>query len=286
MIVDTHVHIWEMPPIAPIGPTAPNWKSLPDEPATAEELLKDMDANAVDAAVLVQTSWSTWDNGYVADSARRHPHRLVAMGLVDPLDEKNSETVSYWMRERGMAGFRFHPMYYPDEDVLTARRNRKMWKTLADSGAVVQVHMGPQQAKQVDAIAAEYREMPILLDHMSYPDVAGSPEYAAYRPVLHLARHSNVYVKVSDASHRSKQPFPFRDVHDVIRRIRDAFGADRLLWGTGYPGRHREKHGWLSLADELKLVREGFDFLDDVEKSKLLGDNAARIWKFTALLSS
>ncbi|MCH7970546.1 MAG: amidohydrolase, partial [Chloroflexi bacterium] len=72
MIVDTHVHIWEMPPIAPIGPTAPNWTSEPTESGNAELLIDDMDANEVDKTVLVQTSWSTWDNGYVADSAVKY----------------------------------------------------------------------------------------------------------------------------------------------------------------------------------------------------------------------
>lgn len=277
MIVDTHVHIWEMPPVAPIGPTAPGWKSLPDEPATAEQLVADMDANGVDYSVLVQTSWSTWDNGYVADSARNAPRRFVAMGLVDPLDPRNAATVRHWMTDRGMSGFRLHPVYY-DEPVLTAPRNRPMWKALAGLGAVVQIHMRPEHAGQIDAIAAEYPGIPILIDHLAYPDVAEAPEFGSYRPVLALARHANVYVKVSDVKSRSTQPFPFRDVHDVIRMVRDAFGPQRLLWGTGYPGHHREKHGWLSLADELRLVREGFDFLSDAEKSAMLGDNAARIW--------
>ena len=44
MIVDTHVHIWEISDKYPVGPTAPTWNSYPDEPGTAEELLADMDA--------------------------------------------------------------------------------------------------------------------------------------------------------------------------------------------------------------------------------------------------
>ena len=44
MIVDTHVHIWEISDKYPIGPTAPTWNSYPDEPGTAEELLAEMDA--------------------------------------------------------------------------------------------------------------------------------------------------------------------------------------------------------------------------------------------------
>jgi predicted TIM-barrel fold metal-dependent hydrolase len=277
VIVDTHVHIWEMPPVAPIGPTAPGWKSLPDEPATAEQLIADMDANGVDRSALVQTSWSTWDNGYVADAARRFPGRFVAMGLVDPLDPYNATTVRYWMRERGMAGFRLHPVYY-DTPVLTAPANRSLWHELASQRAVVQVHMRPSHASQLDAVASDYPGTPILIDHLAYPNVSETPAFDSYRPVLALARHPNVFVKVSDVKNRSKLAFPFRDVHDVIRRVRDAFGPSRLLWGTGYPGHHRLKHGWLSLADELRLVREGFDFLTDSEKAAMLGDNAARIW--------
>ena len=59
MIVDTHVHIWEMPPIAPIGPSAPNFISKPKAHGNAELQLADMDANGVDKTVLVQTSFST-----------------------------------------------------------------------------------------------------------------------------------------------------------------------------------------------------------------------------------
>ena len=52
MFVDTHVHIWEIdPPRYPVGPTAPGWKSEPDEPATAEELIADMDANGILASM-------------------------------------------------------------------------------------------------------------------------------------------------------------------------------------------------------------------------------------------
>ena len=82
MIVDTHVHVWEIdPPKYPVGPTAPTWNSYPDEPGTADELLAEMDAHGVDWTVLVQTSWSTWDNGYIADSVARFSDRFIGHGF-------------------------------------------------------------------------------------------------------------------------------------------------------------------------------------------------------------
>jgi L-fuconolactonase len=279
MIVDTHVHIWEMPPIAPIGPTAPSFTALPDEPATAEELLADMDANGVDYAVLVQTSWSTWDNGYVADSAAKHPRRFVAHGLVDPLAPDNAETARYWMKERGMVGFRFHPEYYDDVEILTRPENAALWEALSELGAIVQVHNRPRNAHQLDAVAGMYREITWLIDHLMYPDVSWAPRYQEYQPVLALARHPNVFIKISDVHSRSRQRFPYADMHPVIKAVVSAFGVERCLWGTGYPGHHRAKHGWPTLADELRLIREGLPFLSESDKDKILGENAARIWQ-------
>ncbi|MCH8206968.1 MAG: amidohydrolase [Chloroflexi bacterium] len=279
MIVDTHVHIWEMPPVAPIGPTAPSFTALPDEPATAEELLADMDSCGVDYTVLVQTSWSTWDNGYVADSASRHPDRFIAHGMIDPLAPDNADLARYWMMERKMAGFRFHPGYYEGVEILTRPENRRLWETVSELGAVVQVHCRPEDAHQLDTVAAMHPDVTWLIDHMMYPEVAWAPKWQPYQPVLDLARHPNVHLKISDVHGRSRQQFPYADMHEVIQTAVNVFGVERCLWGTGYPGRHRTKHGWPTLSDELRLIREGLPFLSATDREKILGGNAARIWK-------
>jgi len=277
MIVDTHVHIWEIdPPRYPVGPTAPGWKSEPDEPATADELIADMDANGVDRSVIVQTSWSTWDNGYMADSVVRFPDRFIGHGMIDPQDPLNADRVRYWMQKRGLVGFRFHPMYYPQEQILLTAQNGPMWEELAASGAVVQFHMRAQDAVQIAEIARRYPQMKLLLDHMGYPDLKAARE--AFEPIVELARFDNVHVKISDVKGRSAEDFPFADIHPFIQWLLDAFGAERALWGTGYPGHHRSKHNWLTLADELRLVREGFSFLDDSQREQILGGTAARVW--------
>ena len=281
MIIDTHVHVWEIdPPRYPVGPTAPGWTAEPDEPGTADELIEDMDANGVDVSVLVQTSWSTWDNGYIADSVKRVPGRFVGHGLIDPLDfENNADSVRYWMEERGLVGFRFHPFYYPDDKVLVAEENRPMWEEMAARDAVIQFHMRTSDADQVDEIARRHPHMKLLIDHMGYPNVEEHP--ATFAPIAALAQHDNIFVKLSDFKGRTREAYPFRDVHPFIWMLLDAFGTERAMWGTGFPGHHRTKHNWLSLADELKLVREGFAFLRDAQRERILGGTAMEIWGLT-----
>ena len=277
MIVDTHVHVWEIdPPRYPIGPTVQGWNSYPDEPGTSDELLGEMDLNGVDRAVLVQTSWSTWDNGYIADSVTRFPHRFIGHGLIDPKHPENADQALYWARERGLVGFRFHPMYYPAEKVLLARTNVPLWETIAGLGAVIQLHLNPEFADQADEIARRYPTLKLIIDHMGYPKVDAGE--AAFRPIVDLARHDNLYIKLSDVAGRSNHGFPYTDVHPTIKRLLDAFGSERMVWGTGYPGHHRQKHGWPPLHEELRLIREGLPFLTEEDKDRILGGTAQEIW--------
>ena len=280
MIVDTHVHVWHIdPPKYPVGPTAPTWNSYPDEPGTADELLSEMDAHGVDWTVLVQTSWSTWDNGYIADSVERFPARFIGHGLIDPQDPNNAEQVRYWIKERGLVGFRFHPMYYPDEKILLTQQNGPMWEEIAALDAVIQFHLRAAFADQVAVIAQRYPHLRLILDHMGYPQV--DADEAAFQPIVELARYDNVRLKLSDVAGRSQQAFPYADVHPFIEKLLSVFGAERTVWGTGYPGHHRQKHNWPSLAQELQLIREGLPFLTADDKDQILGGTAAQIWDLT-----
>ncbi len=285
MIVDTHVHIWEVPPIAPVGPTGPRQAGVLTESAPAELLVEDIDAHGVDWAVIVQTSSSTWDNGYIADSARKHPDRFIAHGMVDPLDPDNATTAAYWMDERGVVGFRFHPLYYEVDDpaegkILMRPDNAAMFEAISERGGIIQIHSRAHHADQLDFAAGRYPDITWLIDHMMYPQPEWAAEdWAPYKQVLALAKHPNVYMKISDVHNRSNEGFPHSDMHEVVKRATNAFGVDRCLWGTGYPGYLRTKNNWPPLDGELRIVREAFDWLSESDRAKILGGNAARIWQ-------
>ena len=284
MIVDTHVHIWEVPPFAPVGPTRPDQGGGPKVAGTAELLLEDMDANGVDWTVIVQTSTSTWDNGYIAESAAKYPARLIPHGLVDPLDPDNTSIASRWMDDYGMRGFRFHPMYYDVDDpaegkILTKPETQDMLAAIEKRGGIVQIHCWAHHADQMDVAAARFPGIMWLIDHMMYPYPKwAADDWASYNQVLNLARHPNVFMKISDVHNRSEEDYPHRDMHPLVKRAIGTFGVERCLWGTGYPGHFRVGANWPPLDGELRIIREGLDWLSDSDVSAILGDNAARIW--------
>ncbi len=281
MIIDCHVHVWELPPIAPVGPTAPSWTAVTEEAGPTGLLVEDMDENGVDAAVLVQSSGSTWDNTYIAESTNSDRSRFRSIGLVDPMDSQNASVAARWMDEFGVSGFRFHPDYYPDDVVLDPVRNGAMFRAIEERSGIVKVHNRVGNVGQMARVVPMYPEITWIIDHMMYPEpwMAGDG-WTAYLPVLELARFPNVLMTISDVHNRSVESYPFGDMHGVVMMAIDAFGIERCIWGTGYPGYLREKNDWISLAEELRLVRQGFDWLTEEERGKLLGENAKRIYGF------
>ena len=281
MIIDSHMHIWELPPIAPVGPTAPSWTSVHDVAGGLPLLIDDLDANGVGGAVLVQSSGATWDNSYIARSANSDRDRFRAIGLLDPLDPNNAVHAINWMSQWDVDGFRFHPDYYPECDILTLPQNDELWSALSDRGAVVKVHNRVGNAHQLAAVAGRYPGITWIIDHMMYPEPHMSPgESGPYAQVLDLAQFGNVYMMVSDVHNRSAEAYPFADMHEFVAAAIDAFGVARCMWGTGYPGYHRVDAGWLTLADELRLVKEGFSWLTAAERARLLSGTAAEVYGY------
>ena len=60
----------------------------------------------------------------------------------------------------------------------------------------------------------------------------------------------------------------------------EAFGADRLLFGTGYPGAARAAYDRPTLGKEIELIRQEIPFFTPEDREKILGSNAARLWGF------
>jgi predicted TIM-barrel fold metal-dependent hydrolase len=72
-----------------------------------------------------------------------------------------------------------------------------------------------------------------LIDHMARPrgsrDDAG---WADLGELLALAKYPNVAVKATGAPSYSSDPYPYRNIHKYLQQIFDAFGPQRMFWGT------------------------------------------------------
>jgi predicted TIM-barrel fold metal-dependent hydrolase len=286
-IIDTHMHVW-----AQAGskypfphPYQPDFKVPPAE-GTLEMLIADMDAHGCTHSVLVQVIYHGWDNAYVADCVKKHPDRLKAHGLIDPTDPEAADKLEFWIKEHGLVGMRFSPLYYAGGKLggdawLTADETHRVWKKAEELGAVFNFFITPPQLPKLEKMVKAHQDVPIILDHFSQLDLGQADPEPHIKLLLGMAKYPNVYVKVSELASVSKsKTYPFADAYPFVKRVYEAFGPDRLLFGTGYPGDARAHYKRPTLDKEIELVRKEIPFFTADDREKILGRNAAKLWGF------
>jgi len=288
-IIDTHMHVWANDPIEFPFPYPYNkeftYANVPTE-GTVEMLIRDMDQYGCTHAVLVQVIYHGWDNSYVADCVRRYPDRLKAHGLIDPTDPQVANKLEYWMKEHGLHGMRFSPIYYQDgghggDGWLDAPETHALWRMAEKLGAVFNFFIGASQLPKLATMLRAHPDVQITIDHLSQIDFGVEDPEPDLRSLLSMAKYPNAYVKVSELTSVSASgEYPFPDVYPYVKRVYEAFGPDRLLFGTGYPGAARAHYERPTLGKEIELVRDLMPFFSPEDREKILGRNAQALWGF------
>ncbi|MFP6573785.1 MAG: amidohydrolase family protein [Pirellulaceae bacterium] len=285
-VIDTHMHVWsgDIKRWPFDHPYSPDFKSKTTA-ATGEILIEEMDRFGVTHCILVQTIFHGWDNTYTAYCLKKYPSRFKAHGLIDPTDPRVAEKLEFWVKEHQLSGMRFSPIYYVKgnhggDDWLTSAAHHRVWKKAADLGAVFNFFIHTDQLPRLETMIQRYPQVSTVIDHMSQIDLGVDDPLPALKKLLALARYPNVAVKISDLTSVSKSgKYPFPDAYPWVKRVYDAFGPDRLLWGTGYPGAVRADFQRPTVKKELELIRQHVPFFTPQDRAKILGLNAARIWK-------
>lgn len=192
--------------------------------------------------------------GRMAALVKKHPKRIVALRIHVNRAREAPPTTGGAIRDRDLR----HPAM------------RATWRAAGDLGLAIQMHFIPCHAPDIAALAAEFRGVSVILDHLAR---AGQGTPAEYEEVLRMARLPRVYMKFSGVSYSSKQKHPHRDVQPLVRRTFDAFSADRMIWGG--LGMNLE-----DFRRNLAMFEEMFDFASAADRAKIRGLTAARLFGF------
>lgn len=268
IIVDSQIHVWS--PNTPDRSWPAGREVFAQGPSmSAETVLRAMDEAGVARAVLVPPSWIGDDNSDAIDAARDHPDRFRVMGRFDLQGPRGPERVAHWRQQPGMLGIRLTFHLPPWRDWLTDGSLTWFWRAAETAGLPVMLYV-PGLVPAAGAIAARHPGLRLILDHLARPGrLKDDAAFADLDEVLALARHPNVAVKVSALPCYTTETYPFTGLHRHVRRVYDAFGPQRMLWGTDYtrlPVPYR---------DAVRLFTEALDFLGEDDRRWIMGRAAA-----------
>ncbi|PPQ34429.1 amidohydrolase family protein [Rhodopila globiformis] len=275
LTIDAQVHAYERN--HPGRPWAGVLHGPPE--VTGDDMVAAMDSVGVDGALLVSPyTMYRYDASYAIGVHAAHPGRFALIKPVDPNDPAVAETIADWGTTKGAVAIRIMMQGDVSTDAADPGINRVLAAAAGQGLPVNLLCWG--RLEQTRELAARHPETRLVIDHLGLrqpfePPVPEAP-FADLPQLLALAPHDNVVVKISGACTLSHEPFPYNDLWDPLRRIFDAFGFDRCMWGTDW-----------TRAVALLTYRQGVeafrvtDRLSDSERARLMGGTVQQVYNWT-----
>jgi predicted TIM-barrel fold metal-dependent hydrolase len=268
LITDAQIHTFTGPPDVRDRSTLPRGTHRTSFPI--EQVIAEMDSIGVQRAVLVPPNSMMRDAvAYSEAAARNHPGRFGLMPMLNPTDPTAPETLRNLPRQTDWLGIRL--ALGAHLDLLDGDSLEWLWATCEQQNTPVTCLISGH-AGRLQPVAARHPNLTLIVDHMGrVPDVQGSAAFGAIDGLLALAQWERVAVKMTSVPDSSAETYPFGDLAEGIRRIYDAFGPQRLLWGSDLSGLS------CTYAECLGHFRQGLPFLSETDKEWILGKAAASV---------
>lgn len=274
MIIDSHCHAWSY---WPYDPPVPDGETR----GRVEQLINEMDVNEVDQALIVcaQIEHNPENNQYVADQLPRYADRLHMAADVDcswsdtyhqpGAADRLQAAADRWP----LKAFTHYLRRDDDATWLHSDEGIAFFEVARKEKLIASIAGGPQHWAAVRVIAERFSDVPFLLHHLAGGKVA---QPHLWTEILACAKLPNINIKLSGFHYATGGPqwdYPYADVKSLVQAEFDAFGPDRMCWGSDYPVVGR----FMTHRQSLEAFRTHCDFISDEEKAKILGDNLHRL---------
>ena len=273
MRIDAHQHFWRY------DPARLNWIS--DEMGVLkrdylpEDLGPELRAAGIDASIAVQAEQSEAETMFLLELARESPEIAGVVGWVDLRAESVRDRLEYFSQFEALAGFRHIAQSEPDDRFLVREDFLCGIAQLAEFDFTYDVLIYPKQLPAAAEMVARFPKQPFVIDHLAKPLIKSREIEEWARWMRQIAAHDNVFCKISgmvtEADWNEWDDSDFTPYLDVIF---EAFGADRLIFGSDWPV-------CLVAASYARVKRIIAEYAADYaasDQAKIFGANAARFY--------
>jgi predicted TIM-barrel fold metal-dependent hydrolase len=284
-IIDTHIHLYDTNRSQGV-----DWPPVTDKvlyrPVLPEHFDEVADREGIASTVIVEASSRPEDNQWMLDLVKYNPNRYLALvgnlpigtdefpSLLDRFS-KDSRFVGIRMRDRpGGDGF------FTDA----------VWRDLAileEKGLTLDVLINNFSIDEVTEVARRLPDLKLMINHLGGLNITHDPFDEEWKAAMERAAvYQNVYCKVSGIFQRAGvKPTPKEKsfYSPVLKVVFDAFGEDRIVYGSNWPVTDRGG----SYYEQLSIIRDFFKLdtglLADPEKQlliekKLFRENAVKFY--------
>ena len=284
-ILDAQLHIWEDRSRRHYNrPWDENFAFPWGAPWSIERALATMDAAGVDAAVLaLPPNYRTtradghhrYDSGYAQEAVLRYPKRFGYVAHHDHHDPEIDALLAATLAHPGALGTRVLVRSPEEWRDFEAGLFTPYFAAAARHGVPLMIFVSGRPAAAAK-IARAHPDLNLIIDHLGLKQpprmVPDAEPFQQLPDLLALAQFPHVSVKLTGMPALSREAYPYDDLWPHYARLIDAFGIERLIWGSDIT-RVAEL---VNYADALGYVKYAAPFSAS-DKAKLLGGNLRRI---------
>ncbi|HEY1066186.1 MAG TPA: amidohydrolase family protein [Pirellulales bacterium] len=272
--IDAHVHVWT-DDFAKY-PLAEGFKAdeIAPKTFTPEELFAECRPHGVNRIVLIQMSFYKLDNRYMLDAIRRHPDSFRGVAIIDE-KAPNARDKMDELAKAGVTGFRLYANREAVESWLKSDEMDAMWRHAAKTRQAMCLLANPDALPAAHEMCKRHRETRVVVDHFARIGMDGEIRENDLKALTALAAFPEVYVKTSAFYALGKKAAPYTDLAPMIRRLRDEFGPQRLMWASDCPFQVADGHTY---EPSISLIRDKLEFLTPEDKSWMLSRTAERVY--------
>jgi predicted TIM-barrel fold metal-dependent hydrolase len=190
------------------------------------------------------------------------------MGRLDPQNPRSRGQIETWRKQPGMLGLRF-TFHIPVLVSLIAEGHMDwVWGEAERAGVPIYVPIPHALVHLIDDVAQRFPALKLVIDHLALSSSKKDDDaFAEFDKLLAIAKRPNVAAKVSALPCYSTDTYSYRSLHGYIRQAYDAFGPQRLFWGSDLsrspiPYRQHvtmftEEIPWLNIQDKAWIMGRG-----------------------------
>ena len=273
MFIDAHQHFWQFDPVRDAW--IDDSMSVLRRDFLPADLLYTLRDNGVEGCIAVQADQSETETKFLLDLAAQYDFIRGVVGWVDLRAANLEERLEYFSQFSRLRGFRHIVQGEADVNFMLRPDFQRGIGMLEQHGFTYDILVFPYQMGAALELARRFPHQMFVLDHLAKPYIKDGFREGWAVLLRELGRCENVVCKVSGlVTEADWQHWQYADFVLYLDVAFEAFGTDRLLYGSDWPV--------CLLGGDYSQVKEiltrYLEPFSPTDRDKVWGGNAARVY--------
>ena len=271
--IDSHQHFWKYHPVKDAWIT--DDMNLIQRDFLPADLLPLLQENGIDGCIAVQADQSEEETLLLLELANTNNFIKGVVGWIDLRGENIASRLNYFSQFDKLKGFRHIVQGESDENFLLDEDFCNGIAQLEKYNFTYDILILPKHLPVAFEFVKKFPNQKFVIDHLAKPNFKQNDFAYWEKGITAISKCENVYCKVSGLVNEADwNNWIESDFTYCLNVVKDAFGIDRLLFGSDWPVSLLSA----TYKESFAIVEHYFSKFSKEEQEKIWGGNAIEFY--------